>query len=537
MATVAHAACVEGVAARLVQVEVQIGRGLPGIDIVGLPERGVRESKVRVRAALDAEGFAIPPRHVVINLAPGDLRKTGSGFDLAIAAAMLGHVDAASGDKLPDTLLIGELGLDGSVRGIRGVLPQLLAARRVGLRRAVIPTENASDGVRIAQLICSEDFEVFCAAHLHDVVAWLNSETELPAPSDCLSVELRTPTHDAIDEWGQATKPPEDLADLKGQASARRALEVAAAGGHHLLLVGPPGAGKTMLARRLRSILPCPDPDELLEIATIASVAGDASPVAQRLEEANTRLGATLGRPFRAPHHSASTAALIGGGDPVRPGELTLAHRGVLFLDELPEFRRDVIESLRTALELGHVTLARARARVTLPSAPMVVAAMNPCPCGYATDRTRVCVCGPEVTDRYRRRVSGPLLDRFDMHVHVPRVHLPSLRQETSGESSATVAARVRMARDRARARGPQRGVEMWTRTLATDALSLLDRAAERLRLSARGYLKTIRVARTIADLAGQDTIDSAAIAEAIQYRVLDRDLARGDVSSVGDSL
>ncbi|HJK90095.1 MAG TPA: ATP-binding protein, partial [Polyangiaceae bacterium LLY-WYZ-15_(1-7)] len=321
---------------------------------------------------------------------------------------------------------------------------------------------------------------------------------ELPRPTPSVA------SHDAAGP---------DLADVRGQASVRRAFEIAAAGGHHLLMIGPPGAGKTMLARRLPTLLPTPDPEEALEIATVASAAGLRPPGS--LEAAP--------RPFRAPHHTASAAAMVGGGEPVRPGEVTLAHRGVLFLDELPEFRRDVIETLRTTMETGEVAICRARQRVRMPAGPLVVAAMNPCPCGYAGDPERLCSCSPERVDRYIGRVSGPLLDRFDLHVMVPRVPTRDLRSAPRSEASAAVRARVEKARARREGRNATRPLETLFAETEDAALALLDRTVDALGLSARGYVKALRVARSIADLEGSARITSPHVAEAIQYRRLDR--------------
>ncbi len=484
-----QAGCLVGVEAYPVLVEARIVSGLPAFDVVGLPERGVRESRVRVKSALGAQGYEFPSRKVVVNLAPGDLRKTGASYDLAVAIALLESCGLLRSEGLGETLILGELSLAGALRPVRGVVPQLRSAACRGLRRAIVPVANAAEAALVSSL------DVRLAGTLREVVEYLDGTATLP-----------TPTAPAKD-----TAPcVHDLAEVRGQATVRRALEIAAAGRHHLLMIGPPGAGKTMMARRLPGLLPEPDEEESLAIAAIASAAGLPLP----------RPGT---RPFRAPHHTASAAAMVGGGDPVHPGEVTLAHGGVLFLDELPEFRRDVIETLRTTMETGSVHIARARQRVRMPADPLVVAAMNPCPCGYAGDPERECMCGAERIRRYVSRISGPLLDRFDLHVRVPRVPPRDLRVEPRTESTTCVRARVQRARGFRAARSAPRNLDELLEGVETDALELLDRAVDALGLSARAYVKALRVGRTIADLERCDRVGTAHLAEAVQYRQLDK--------------
>ncbi len=492
-------AALRGLSAEAVDVEVDLSRGLPCWNMVGLPEAAVRESRDRVRAALLNAGFEFPLRHITVNLAPADRRKDGTHFDLPVAIGLL----MASGQIPPDKpddktpFMLGELALDGRLNPVVGALPLALFARQEGFTHLILPREN------VAEVIDVESLTVMGADNLLHVAQHLAGKIQLEA------------TAPSGRKTGDS-EPIPDMADIRGQQQARRAVEIAAAGGHHLLMSGPPGVGKSMLAKRMPGILPPLTLEQRLEVSRIYSVAGMGN-----------RMPMSPVPPFRTPHHSASDVAMIGGGSIPRPGEVSRAHFGVLFLDELAEFRRPVLEVLRQPLEDGYVCIARAADTLKFPAQFQLIAAMNPCACGYWGHPTRSCHCTPAQIKRYRQRISGPLLDRFDMQVNVPPVEREELTRMQPGEPSGRLAARVLAARQRQYARLGEghTNARMTTRKIEgharpdSEGAKLLDTAMERFGLSARAYHRILKVARTIADLEGEEVMSARHIAEALQYR------------------
>lgn len=500
---------VQGINATKITVEVNIGTGIT-FFLVGLPDNAVKESHQRIDSALRVHGYKIPGKQITVNMAPADIRKEGSAYDLTIAMGILAASGQIPAEHLPGYVIMGELALDGEIRPIKGALPIAVNARNDGFRGIILPVANAPEAAVVQGL------EVRSATNIHEVIGFFKGESELPLTGVNLEETFLAGTESS--EF--------DFADVKGQETIKRALEIAAAGGHNAILIGPPGAGKTMLSKRLPGILPPLTLEEALETTKIHSVAGKTG---------RTGSGLVTQRPFRTPHHTISDIALVGGGNNPQPGEISLAHNGVLFLDELPEFKRSVLEVMRQPIEDRVVTISRAKFSVEYPASFMLIASMNPCPCGYYNHPEKECVCAPGIVQKYLNKISGPLLDRIDLHIEVTPVPFSELNRQHSAEPSRDIRSRVMKARviQHGRYREEKQihcNAQMHTShlkehcQLSEEGSGLLKNAMERLGLSARAYDRILKVSRTIADLDGSERIETQHLAEAIQYRSLDRD-------------